>query len=420
MSCLCVLGVLCVHSALASGSPVRAVPERTEEQRHMVMLLGVAHVERNLRLREEGYRETLIAMIRRDVEREPIGSRHQRETFGQRGEAPVLVGDAASDGRPLALLPNLENHGDAAGRRPKSQIQDVCGDHFFGAAGPHPRRLPPRASRRSALVSSPLLLGARPTSFLSALGAGQQPFAAWGASHLAPLGARRWSAALCCLGRVPPRSSRRSALVSSPLLLGARPTSFLSALGAGQQPFAAWGASHLVPLGARRWSAALCCLGRVPPRASRRSALVSSPLLLGARPTSFLSALGAGQQPFAAWGASHLAPLGARRWSAALCCLGRVPPRSSRRSALVSSPLLLGARPTSFLSALGAGQQPFAAWGASHLAPLGARRWSAALCCLGRVPPRSSRRSALVSSPLLLGARPTSFLSALGAGQQPF
>src|SRR6266850_7961324 len=180
MSCLCVLGVLCVHSALASGSPVRAVPERTEEQRHMVMLLGVAHVERNLRLREEGYRETLIAMIRRDVEREPIGSRHQRETFGQRGEAPVLVGDAASDGRPLALLPNLENHGDAAGRRPKSQIQDVCGDHFFWCGGAPPP--PPTTSR------------------LSALGAGQQPFAAWGASHLAPLGARRWSAALCCLG----------------------------------------------------------------------------------------------------------------------------------------------------------------------------------------------------------------------------
>src|SRR5882672_5490913 len=135
---------------------------------------------------------------------------------------------------------------------------------FFGAAGPHPRRLPPRASRRSALVSSPLLLGARPTSFLSALGAGQQPFAAWGASHLAPLGARRWSASLCCLG--------------------ARPTSRLSALGAGQQPFAAW--------------------GLVPPRASRRSALVSSPSLLG--------------------GASHLAPLSARRWSGALCCLGRI------------------------------------------------------------------------------------------------
>src|SRR5882672_5490915 len=123
-------------------------------------------------------------------------------------------------------------------------------------------------------------------------------------------------------------------------------TSRLSALGAGQQPFAAWGASHLVPLGARRWSAALCCLGRVPPRASRRSALVSIPLLLG--------------------GSSHLAPLGARRWSAALCCLG--------------------ARPTSRLSALGAGQQPFAAW--------------------GRVPPRASQRSALVRSPLLLGAHP--------------
>ena len=73
-------------------------------------------------------------MIRRDVEREAIGSRRERSILGERHEPAVLVGRAARDGRPFALLAQLEDDGDAGAGGAESQVQDMRCNHVSNFA----------------------------------------------------------------------------------------------------------------------------------------------------------------------------------------------------------------------------------------------------------------------------------------------
>src|SRR5262245_48035943 len=88
-------------------------------------------------------------MVAADVVREPISAGDQREVFGQRRKASVLVGDAAADGRPLALLLQLEGHRDASCWTSKPEVQYMRRDHFsLLRRGPHP------AARRFAALGA--------------------------------------------------------------------------------------------------------------------------------------------------------------------------------------------------------------------------------------------------------------------------
>src|ERR1700730_12110284 len=95
-------------SSAYSRAPPGRVPERTQQQRHVVVPGHIANVERDLGLWKKRHVDTLAAMIRTDVERQPVDARCQLATFGQRVEAAVLLGDAAGHRAPpggLAQLP---------------------------------------------------------------------------------------------------------------------------------------------------------------------------------------------------------------------------------------------------------------------------------------------------------------------------
>src|SRR4051812_8356388 len=96
----------------------------------MVVLVWVADVERDLHLREERDRESELAVVRADIEREAVGAGCQR-TFGQRIDAPLAVGGAAADRRPLARLAELEDDGQPFGRRAARDVEHMCRDHRF-------------------------------------------------------------------------------------------------------------------------------------------------------------------------------------------------------------------------------------------------------------------------------------------------
>src|SRR3954454_14613587 len=61
-----------------SGAAVGAVPKRAEQQGNVEVFLGVPDVERDLDLREKGDVQSLIPVIRADVEGEPIRPRRHR------------------------------------------------------------------------------------------------------------------------------------------------------------------------------------------------------------------------------------------------------------------------------------------------------------------------------------------------------
>src|SRR5207237_191142 len=72
---------------------------------------------------------------------------------------PLLVGRSPADGRPLAALPDLENHRHAYGGSALRQIEYVASDHFLISPGgpPHPPSslTPPVFVHRSASPPAP-------------------------------------------------------------------------------------------------------------------------------------------------------------------------------------------------------------------------------------------------------------------------
>src|SRR5947208_9970742 len=56
---------------------IRRVAEGAQEQRHVVVLVGVAHVEGDLRLGKKRRRDALVAMVGAGVECQAIGARRQ-------------------------------------------------------------------------------------------------------------------------------------------------------------------------------------------------------------------------------------------------------------------------------------------------------------------------------------------------------
>src|SRR5438093_7917751 len=123
-----------------SRSSVRAVSERTDEQRDVIVLVAVAHVERDLGLGKQRPFDAVLRVIVREIERQAVRAGHDLPPFGQRRYTPLLVGRSAADGRPLAALPDLENHRHAYGGSALRQIEYVARDHFLISRGAPPPR----------------------------------------------------------------------------------------------------------------------------------------------------------------------------------------------------------------------------------------------------------------------------------------
>src|SRR5205809_3212167 len=105
------------------GASIRRVAERAEEQWQVEMLVRVAHGERDLDLGEKRDVETLAAMKGADVEGQAVGARRYG-AVGQRVDAPLLVGRAAANRRPLARVPEFEDHGDSFCRRATGDVEN--------------------------------------------------------------------------------------------------------------------------------------------------------------------------------------------------------------------------------------------------------------------------------------------------------
>src|SRR2546430_12070246 len=129
-----------------SRSSVRAVSERTDEQRDVIVLVAVAHVERDLGLGKQRPFDAVLRVIVREIERQAVRAGHDLPPFGQRRYTPLLVGRSAADGRPLAALPDLENHRHAYGGSALRQNSYVGWGNFFifrrGTTPPPPPPLP--------------------------------------------------------------------------------------------------------------------------------------------------------------------------------------------------------------------------------------------------------------------------------------
>src|SRR5260221_5212657 len=94
----------------------------------MVVLLDVAHAERDLYFREERRGDSPIAMVGADVEGEAIRARRDR-AVGERIDPPLAVRRPATERRPLARLPNLEKHGQPLGRLSPRDVEHMRRDH---------------------------------------------------------------------------------------------------------------------------------------------------------------------------------------------------------------------------------------------------------------------------------------------------
>src|SRR5436190_20351962 len=64
------------------------ISERTQQQRNMVVLVRLEHLERDFCFREERSLDALIAMIRASVERQPVCAR-QHLPIDQRADASL-------------------------------------------------------------------------------------------------------------------------------------------------------------------------------------------------------------------------------------------------------------------------------------------------------------------------------------------
>src|SRR5687767_11053196 len=70
---------------------VDAVRKRAQEQRDMIVLVRVAHDEGDFHLGKKRRRHATLAMVGRDIERQPVRPGRGRPAFGQR-RAPFTVG----------------------------------------------------------------------------------------------------------------------------------------------------------------------------------------------------------------------------------------------------------------------------------------------------------------------------------------
>src|SRR5258706_16412352 len=116
-------------SVLASAPAVRRIPVARQEQRHVVVLRRVAHLESDLYLRVKAF-DVQGAEVSGGREGQPIDAARNGSLIGEHPGAPVRVGRP-----PLAYLPapvfrpDLERDRDAAGRLPARGVEHVRCDN---------------------------------------------------------------------------------------------------------------------------------------------------------------------------------------------------------------------------------------------------------------------------------------------------